>query len=249
MKMKKEWDTMTNSFDTFAEDYDEDIYPMGEPEFILPTVAALEKLAPGKDILAFAVGTGRIAIPLAQKGFKVSGIDISEEMLKVMANKKDGHLVESFVGDMSTIALNRTFDLVYNIMNGITYLLTLDEQVAFFKNAAKHLKPGGVLVLETFLPRLDRIVKDDVAPYALEETYIGFDKFDQNKQLLTSYQFDLSGEKVDSFQTKHRYVWPSELELMGKLADMKVLYRYENWEGDPLTNESDNIVMVLQKEE
>lgn len=239
---------MENSFDSFAEDYDDDIYPLGEPEFILPTVAMLEKLAPGKDILAFAVGTGRIAIPLAQKKFNVAGMDISTDMLKVMANKEDGDLVDSFVGDMSETNLNRTFDLAYNIMNGITYLLTLDEQVAFFKNAARHLKPGGIFVIETFLPRLDRIVKDDVAPYALEETYIGFDKFDQTKQLLTSYQFDLSSEKVDRFQTTHRYVWPSELELMGKIAGLRLLYTWDNWEGEPLTNESDNVVMVWQKD-
>lgn len=238
---------MVPSFDDFAEDYDEDIYPMNEDEFVLPTVTTLAKLAPGKELLELAVGTGRIAIPLAERGFHVTGVDKAARMLEVLAIKPGGEKIETVAADMSQVRLEKEFDLVYLIFNGITYLLSLEEQVACFRNAARHLRPGGVFVLETFIPRVDQIVKEETAFYALEETYIGFDKYDRINQLLTSYQYDLSGEKLNSFQSKHRYVWPSELELMGQLAGLDLEARWSSWEGDPLTGEADNCIMVWRK--
>lgn len=238
---------MAQSFDDFAEEYDEDIYPMNEDEFVLPTVTTLAKLAPGKEVLELAVGTGRIAIPLAERGFHVTGVDKAARMLEVLAIKSGGEKVETVAADMSQVRLEKAFDLVYLIFNGITYLLSLEEQVACFRNAARHLRPGGVFVLETFIPRVDQIVKEETAFYALEETYIGFDKYDRINQLLTSYQYDLSGEKLNSFQSKHRYVWPSELELMGQLAGMELEAKWSSWEGDPLTGEADNCIMVWRK--
>lgn len=238
---------MAQSFDEFAEDYDEDIYPMNEDEFVLPTVETLAKLAPGKDLLELAVGTGRIAIPLAERGFQVTGVDNAARMLDVLRIKQGGEKIETVAADMSQVRLGREFDLVYLIFNGITYLLRLEDQVACFQNAARHLRPGGVFVMETFIPRVDQIVKDETAFYAVEETYLGFDKYDRINQLLTSYQYDLSGEKVNSFQSKHRYVWPSELELMGQLAGLELVAKWGGWEGEPLTGEADNCILVWKK--
>lgn len=238
---------MDQSFDAFAKDYDEDIYPLNEKEFVVPTVDALEKLAPGKAILEWAVGTGRIAIPLANRGFQLTGVDNSSAMLEVLHSKRGGKQIETVMGDMSQVNLEREFDLAYLVFNGITYLLSLEEQLACFQNAARHLRPGGVFVLETFIPRVDQIVKDEIAPYALEETYLGFDKYDRVNQLLTSYQYDLSGKKLNAHQSQHRYVWPSELELMGKLAGLELMHSWGSWEGEPLTAEADNCIMVWQK--
>lgn len=238
---------MTQDFDEVASDYDEDIYPLNEKEFVKPTVEVLESLAHGKDILELAAGTGRIAIPLAERGFHLSAVDLSPAMLQQLNKKYSGKGIETFVGNMKTIALQKQFDLVYLIFNGISYLLNIDDQVACFQNAARHLKPGGIFLIETFLPKMDKIVLDDAAPYALGEEYIGFDKYDRVQQLITSYQFDLSGEKVKKHQTQHRYAWPSEMELMGKLAGLDLIARWGNWDKEELTSEDENCIMVWKK--
>lgn len=238
---------MAAFFDEYAEDYDEDIYPLNEKEFILPTIKVLCELAPGPAILELAVGTGRIALPLAEKGFQVTGVDLSERMLQVLKSKKGGPQVETVLGDMSQIDLHQEFDLVYLVFNGITYLLSQEEQIACFQNVSRHLKPGGIFVIETFLPKLEKILPDGTVPYALEKEYIGFDKYDQLHQLLTSYQFDLSGDKIQSQQTKHRYVWPSEMQLMAKLAGLESLQQWSDWQKTPLSSSADNCIMVWRK--
>lgn len=236
---------MMNKFDEIAKDYDEDIYPLNEEEFVRPTVERLIELAPGKEVLELAVGTGRIAIPLAQRGLNVTGVDISTGMIAELQKKSTA--VTTLVGDMRDIALPETFDLVYIIFNGISYLQTLKDQVATLKNAARHLKAGGVLVIETFIPRVHEIVGDNRAPFALEEDYIGYDEYDRINQKLVSYQYDLSEGQVASYQTEHRYVWPSELELMGELAGLEVIYRWGSWDKEPLTNDSDDMIFVFRK--
>ena len=236
-----------NSFDKIANDYDEDIYPLNTREFVLPTVDILEKLSPGKDVLEFAVGTGRIAIPLSKRGFQLWGMDDSKKMLEVLSKKEGNQNVHIVYGDMSKTKLDKQFDMVYLIFNGITYLLDLEKQVDCFQNAANHLKPGGIFVIETFIPRIDQIVKDDIAPYALEEEYLGFDKYDRINQIVTSYQYNLASKDTESYQTKHRYLWPSELELMGKLTGFELLHKWENWEEEPLTSTSEDCIMVWKK--
>ena len=234
-----------NRFDEIAQDYDEDIYPLNEEEFVLPTVERLAELALGKDILELAVGTGRIAIPLAERGFNVTGIDISEGMLWELKKKSD--TVKTLVGDMRDVSISETFDLAYLIFNGISYALTLEDQLATLKNAARHLKTGGMLVIETFVPRLHEIVGDNRAPFALEEDFIGFDEYDRINQTVVSHQYDLSAGQVASYQTEHRYVWPSELELMGKLAGLEVVARWGRWDKEALTNDSGDMIFVFQK--
>ncbi|UJF16312.1 methyltransferase domain-containing protein [Jeotgalibaca sp. MA1X17-3] len=237
------------SFDEIASVYDEDIYPLNEKEFVNPTVEVLAGLASGTDILELAAGTGRITIPLAKRGFQVSAVDISPAMIQILEEKHSEENIKTFIGDMKNIQLDQTFDLIYLVFNGITYLKDLNEQVDCFKNAARHLKPGGLFLIETFLPKLDKIIMDQTAPYALEEEYIGFDKYDLINQTLTSYQFDLSGERINKFQTKHRYVWPSEMELMGNLAGLKLIKKWGNWEKDELSSEHDECILVWQKPE
>ena len=233
---------------SFLVDYDDDIYPLNTNEFIQPTVKALMSLAKGKDILEFGIGTGRIAIPLAKKGYQLSGIDYSKEMLAVLNRKKGSIDMLTYHGDMTLTRLDKSFDLVYLIFNGITYLLTLDEQLECFYNASRHLKSGGRFVVETFIPKVDQIVKDNVAPYALEEGYIGFDKYNLINQNMTSYQYSISEDgKSESYQTTHRYIWPSELALMGKLAGFKLIHQWQDWEGNDLEPGSDDCIMVFEK--
>lgn len=234
-----------NNFDEIAKDYDDDIYPLNEKEFVVPTVDKLTALAPGKKVLELAVGTGRIAIPLAERGFEVTGVDISSQMIAELHKKSSQ--VTTFVGDMKDIQIPALFDMVLLVFNGITYAQTLEEQVATMKNAAHHLKPGGVLVVETFIPRVHEIVGDSRAPFALEETYIGYDEYDRINQKLVSFQYDLSGETVASHQTEHRYVWPGELELMGQLVGLEVVHKWGGWDEAPLDNESDDMIFIFRK--
>ena len=234
-----------NEFDEIAQEYDESIYSLNEKEFVLPTVDRLAELAPGRDVLELAVGTGRIAIPLSERGFNVTGVDISEGMLTEL-NKRTKS-VKTLVGDMRDVTLSETFDLVYLIFNGISYAATLQDQVATLKNAVRHLKQGGVLVIETFVLRVHEIVGDNRAPFALEEDFIGFDEYDRINQKLVSHQYDLSAGQVASYQTEHRYVWPSELELMGQLAGVELVARWGSWDKEALTNDSDDMIFVFQK--
>ena len=238
---------LMNQFDEIAADYDESIYPLSERDFVLPTVEKLAELAPGKKILELAVGTGRIANPLAQRGFDMTGLDISEQMLKQLKQKKDGKQVEIVLGDMQIADLNEEFDLIYLIFNSITYIKTLEGQLATIQNAAKHLKPDGLFVLESFVPRVHEIVGDEIAPFSLEDDFIGFDQYERISQQITSYQFDLSGEHVASHKTVHRYIWPSELQLMGKLAGLEIIHQWGNWQGEPLKQEDDDMIMVFKK--
>ena len=241
------WRKMSQNFDEIASVYDEDIYPLNEKEFIKPVIKVLKSLSVGKNILEFGAGTGRIAIPLAKEGFTVSAVDLSPAMLRVFGEKLNNEPIELVVGDMKNIQLNKKYGMVYLVFNGITYLLRLEDQLACFQNAANHLEPGGVFLIETFLPQMDKIAMDQAVPYALEEEYVGFDKYDLVNQRLTSYQFDLSSEKINKFKTEHRYLWPSEMELMGKLVGLELIEKWGNWDKEPLTSKDDNCIMVWKK--
>lgn len=234
-----------SEFDAISKDYDEDIYPMNERDFVMPTVDKLAELAPGNKILELGVGTGRIAIPLAEKGFEVTGIDVSTGMINELHKKSNQ--VTTRVADMRNVELDQKFDLVFLIFNGITYALTLEDQLATIKNAAHHLKKDGLFVIETFLPRVHEIVGDNRAPFALEEDFIGFDEYDRINQKLISKQYDLSNDCVASHQTEHRYIWPSELNLMGQLAGLEVLHTWGDWSSSALTNDSDDMIFVFRK--
>ncbi len=221
------------------------------PEVLGPTVDVLADLAdlaradhgaPG-DALEFAIGTGRVALPLRGRGIDVHGIEISHAMVAELVSKPGGAEIPVTIGDMATTRLGRTFGLVYLVFNTIQNLLTQNEQVACFANAAVHLRPGGRFVVETGVPGLRRLPPGErfVAFEATAE-HIGVDEYEPSRQRLTSHHvWPPSGTTFDS---EHRYVWPSELDLMARLAGLELVHRWEDWNRSPFTDESTGHVSV-----
>ena len=148
---------------------------------------------------------------------------------------------------MATSRVSGTFTLVYLVFNTITNLLTQDEQVACFRNAAAHLEPGGCFVLEVFVPDLQRLPPGDTARLFDIGEHVGFDTFDLVNQQLVSHHFWVSGDTVDVFRSPHRYVWPSELDLMARIAGLRLRERWSDWTRSPFTADSRSHVSVWEK--
>ena len=221
---------------------------MYAPEVLQPVVDFLAGLAPGGRALEFAIGTGRVALPLSARGLAVSGIDSSEPMVGVLRGKPGSRGIEVVIGDMATVAVPGVFDLVYVVYNAITCLLTQAEQVACFRNAARHLRPGGHFVVEVWVPDLQRLPPGETAqPSYVGEDRIIFDTYDLARQHVVSHHYWIEDGSADVFHSPHRFVWPSELDLMGQLAGLDLLDRWADWKRSAFTAQSRSHVSVWGK--
>ncbi len=232
-----------------ASRYDENTGFMYRPEVLEPTVAFLEALAGDGAALEFGVGTGRIALPLSARGVPVHGIDISEPMLEQLQGKPGGERIALTCGDFANTRVEGRFRLTYLVYNTIMNLTTQDEQVACFKNAAAHLEPGGYFVIEVIVPALRRVPPGErVRPFHLGKTHLGFDEYtDFTGQILYSHHYRVDGDELRTFSAPFRWVWPSELDLMARLAGMTLRERWAGWTREPFTDESESHVSVWQK--
>ena len=234
-----------------ARSYDHDSSEMFAPSLLEPTIDALVALAEGGPVLEFAVGTGRVAIPLANRGVDVSGVDLSEDMLDVLRAKVGGSVVSTFCGDMASTRVRGTFTLVYLVFNAITNLTTQDEQVECFENAARHLRPGGRFVVENGVPVLRLLPPTARAvPFEVTDDYVGLDVLVDrtHRQISRSRHFDRAADGTfREFSLPFRYVWPSELDLMARIAGMTLEHRWSNWDGEPFTGDSPSHVSVWQR--
>ena len=218
---------------------------MFSPEVVDPTVDFLAELADDGAALEFAIGTGRIALPLAARGVPVSGIDLSEAMVAQLRAKPGGADIPVAIGDYATTRVDGTFSLVYVVFNTIGNLTTQDWQVAAFQNAAAHLEPGGCFVVEVGwggvlgLPPGERF-----RPFDVSESHLGFDEYDIVTQSAISHHFSLVDGTWERSSLPFRYVWPAELDLMARLADMRLRERWGGWKREPFTAESDRHVSV-----
>jgi SAM-dependent methyltransferase len=226
--------------DWFARDvaarYDTDTADMDvEPvvEFLLP-------LAAGGAALELAIGTGRIAVPLADRGVRVAGIDFSPDMVARLRAKTDE--IPVAVGDMSTTRVEGTFSLVYLVFNSINNVTTQDGQVAVFANAAAHLEPGGCFVVEVGVPNRQRLEVFD-----LSDTHVGVDELDLDTQRLVSHHFSLVDGQWRRASVPFRSVSPAELDLMARLAGMELRERWADWDRSPFTAGSRKHVSVWEK--
>jgi SAM-dependent methyltransferase len=239
--------------DHFGEDvaafYDEDSGPMFDPDVIARTVDLLAELAGGGRALEFAVGTGRIALALAARGVRVCGIELSTAMADRLRAKDNAQSVEVTLGDMVTTRVDGAFRLVYLVFNTIGNLTTQNEQVACFANAAAHLEPGGCFLIEAGVPDLRRLPPgEDARVFSHAPGYVGYDRYtDLVAQQATSHHYFSDGSAVREFATPFRYVWPSELDLMAKLAGMSLRDRWAGWERSTFTGESRSHVSVWEK--
>jgi SAM-dependent methyltransferase len=208
-----------------------------------PVVDFLLSLA-GDGALELAIGTGRIAVPLAARGVRVEGIDFSPDMVAQLRQKTIG--IPVAIGDMATTSVESTFSLVYIVFNSIFNLRTQEKQIACFENAAAHLDPGGTFVVELMVPELRRLpVGDRFLLFDVSPEHIGFDEFDLVTQGLTSHHYN--PQRGNYTITPGRYIWPAELDLMARLAGMELRERWADWDRSTFTAESTKHVSVWQK--
>jgi SAM-dependent methyltransferase len=225
--------------------YDDPGDPMSSPEAIDPVVDLLAELAGDGRALELAIGTGRIALPLAARGMEVHGIELSRAMAARLHAKPGGDGIDVAIGDMATTRVAGSFALVYLVFNTIMNLTTQDAQVECFANAAAHLAAGGRFVVEVMVPPLQRLPPGEtVRPFHLGAEHIGLDAIDVVTQGLVSHHIVFADGRGERTSVPSRYVWPSELDLMARLAGMTLEHRWGGWRRQPFTAASDTHVSV-----
>jgi hypothetical protein len=231
-----------------ARNYDATAEQHFAPEVLGPTVEFLADLAGGGKALEFAIGTGRVALPLRARGVDVHGIEISEEMAAQLRAKPGGAGVPVTIGDMASTRLDESFALVYLVFNTISNLLTQAEQVACFRSAAAHLDRAGCFVVELQIPQLRRMPPgESTYRFSVTDEHLGFDTYEFAEQRLTSHHYWIGDDHAHRFDSHHRYAWPAELDLMAELAGMRLRERWADWARSPFTGESHDHVSVWEK--
>ncbi len=237
-----------NYFDgLIAENYDRapDIF---NPAVIDPTVSFLADLARGGTALELGIGTGRIALPLSQRGVSVHGIELSPAMVAQLQAKPGAEDIEVTIGDFSVTRVEGTFRLAYLVYNTITNLTTQDEQVECFRNVARHLEPGGRFVIELEVPPLQRLPPGErVRAFTVNPPHLGFDEIDIVTQQGISHHYWVADGKGWVNSMPFRFVWPSELDLMAHIAGMTLSERWGDWNRKPFTANSGKHISVWEK--
>jgi Methyltransferase domain len=234
--------------DRVAEQFDERYAYQSDPAVVDPIVNFLADLAGDGAALELGIGTGRIGLPLAQRGVRVHGIDLSEAMVARLRAKPGAERVGVTIGDFATTTVDAKFSVVYLVANTIMNLVTQDEQVACFDNAASHLEPRGCFVIEVLVPGLRRLPPGETfQPFDVSPTHLGFDEYDVARQGLVSHHYWITDGNVEVLSPPFRYVWPSELDLMARLAGMTLRERWSDWTREPFTSDSIKHVSVWEK--
>ena len=229
-----------------ADRYDEAAAEMFAPEVVDPAVELLAGLAEDGPALELGIGTGRIALPLVRRGVEVHGIDLSPDMVAQLRDKPGGEEIPVTIGDFATTTVEGTFSLAYVVWNSIMNLGTQEAQVACFRNAAAHLVPRGLFVVEILLPELQRLVPGETfLAFDFSPEHVGFDEYDVVEQRLTSHHY--YPERGDYETFPGRYIWPAELDLMARLAGLSLRERWGGWQHEPFTSESRSHVSVYEK--
>jgi SAM-dependent methyltransferase len=232
-----------------AERFDERYAHQADPAVVEPVVDFLVELAGDGAALELGIGTGRIALPLAQRGVRVHGIDLSEAMVDKLRAKPGGDRIEVTMGDFATTRVDGTFSVAYLLVNTIMNLTTQEEQVACFRNVAAHLASGGCFVVEVQVPRLRRLPPGErFQVFDVSPTHVGIDEYDVERQGLVSHHYWIEDGRVEVLSPPFRYVWPSELDLMAQLAGMTLRERWGDWDRSPFTDESKKHVSVWEKQ-
>jgi SAM-dependent methyltransferase len=242
----EQYDPILDSFgEDTAEIYDEVEQRGDEAE----TVAFLERLARGGPALELAIGTGRIALPLAARGIQVDGIDLSTAMVARLRAKPGGDQIAVTMGDFADVPVSGSYRLIYIVFNTIYNLLTQDDQVRCFENVAAHLTDDGVFVVEAQVPSLFTRLRDnqyvDAEYVGVDEVRFDVGRLDLVKQLLFESHVYLTRDGVRLYPIVTRYIWPSELDLMARIAGLHLRDRWAGWNEEPFTSESVRHVSVF----
>jgi hypothetical protein len=234
--------------ESVAARYDDPSEEMFRPAAIEPVVDFLAGLAGNGAALELGIGTGRIALPLALRGVRVHGIDLSEAMVERLRTKAGAEQVGVTIGDFATTTVAATFSLAYLVFNTIMNLTSQDAQVACFQNVAAHLQPSGCFVIEVAVPDLQRLPHGEtIRPFTVTPTRLGFDEYDVVSQGLVSHHYVGLNGRLEAQSIPFRYVWPSELDLMARLAGMRLRDRYGGWRREPFTADSTSHVSVWER--
>ncbi|CAN5166653.1 class I SAM-dependent methyltransferase [soil metagenome] len=239
-----------NFFDTdVARTYDEGSAEMFAPEVLGPTVEVLADLAGGGPALELAIGTGRVAIPLSEAGVEVHGIELSPAMVAELQAKPGADRIAVTIGDMTSARVEGRFGLVYLVFNTIGNVTTQDDQVRCFETAAAHLEPGGLFVVETGVPILRRLPPGErFAVFTHTDEHVGIDEYDTATQLMWSHHYSSSdGTTYRRSSVPFRYVWPAELDLMARIAGMRLRERWADWDRSEFTSASPQHVSVWER--
>jgi SAM-dependent methyltransferase len=232
-----------------AEVYDATYSAMFEPSVLDPTLDLLAELARGGPALEFAVGTGRVALPLSARRISVHGIELSPHMVEHLRAKPGADAVPVTIGDMTTTRLPDRFKLVYLVANTIMNVTTQEEQLAVFANAAAHLETGGCLVVEVIVPQLRRVAPGEIGRiFTLDPDHVGIETFDDLVgQVSWSHHWTEVGGRLVRHSAPYRYVWPSELDLMARIGGFRLRERWAGWDQARFTSDSANNVAVFEK--
>lgn len=240
-----------NAVDWFAgeaaRDYDSEDGVFA-PEVVERTVDFLDELAWDRTAVELGIGTGRIALPLARRGVRVAGVDLSADMVAELRKKPGGSVLDVAIGDFASTGVGVECSLVYLVFNTIMNITSQTAQVACFENAARHLRPGGSFVIEVGVPDLQRLVPGEVhVLFAVERDYVGVDEYDVVSQGLVSHHYRQRDDGFVARSIPFRYVWPSELDLMARIAGLELVDRHAGWEREPFVAESRQHVSVWRK--
>jgi SAM-dependent methyltransferase len=242
MRQEEIWDVDA------AQSYDTPGVGMFAPEVLEPTLDRLAALAGSGRALEFAIGTGRVGVPLAERGVPVTGIELSRPMVDRLRTKVDEAALPVFLGDMTTTVAPGEYTLVYLVFNTISNLLDQAAQVECFRNAARHLTPGGRFVIELWVPELRKLPPGQQAVvWHTEPGYIGLDTYDVLRQYVVSHHVRFDDSKQARLtRSPHRYIWPAELDLMAQLAGFELESRHADWAGGEFTADSRSHVSVYR---
>jgi SAM-dependent methyltransferase len=227
----------------------QDLWPeLFDPTLIEETVDLLAVLAEEGPALELGIGTGRIGLPLEKRGIAVNGIELSTAMVAQLRDQEGGSHIPVVVGDFATTTLPGRFSLVYLLRNTITNLTSEPEQRACFRNVAAHLQPGGRFVVENYVPALEQLPQGSTTHlFAATPTHLGFEEYDTAAQIAVSHHVWIIDGGVEQLSSAHRYVWPSELDLMARLAGLTLRDRWSSWRREPFTSASRSHISVWEK--
>ncbi|MCE1178788.1 MAG: class I SAM-dependent methyltransferase [Micrococcales bacterium] len=239
--------------ETDAERYDEDNADVSTEEVLAPMLDVLAELAGDGPALEFASGTGRVAVPLAARGVKVEGIELSPHMTAKLHQKVPTESIPVVEGDMATATAPHVgeYSVVFLVFNTISNLRTQAEQVECFRNAARHLRPGGHFVIELWVPQLHRMAPGmRLAPMHFDEGHLVFDTYDVATQQCASHHYRPAADGSTRYGVgRFRYAWPAECDLMAQLAGLQLESRWADWDRSPFTGDSPSHVSIWRKAE
>jgi SAM-dependent methyltransferase len=231
-----------------AENYDRDSSSMFDPVVVAAAVDFLAEIAGDGAALELGIGTGRLALPLSARGVPVHGIDLSPDMVAQLQAKPGAGAIGVTIGDFATTVVAGTFRVAYLVYNTIENLTSQDDQVACFVNVGRHLEPGGCFVVEVEVPPLRRLPPGETAlPFNVTPDRVGFDTIDVARQLGVSHHYWVGAGRAETFSMPFRYAWPAELDLMARIAGLRLRERWSGWRRQPFTSDSGSHVSVWEK--